>query len=99
MTILLAFIGLGIWLTLVVGFVALIRQTRSNGVKLTRIEAHQLNPRTRIAQAHFDNGPETPEKIGRKLASVSRGQRLVVGGDPESGLHRRLSGLSEAEDE
>lgn len=81
------------------GIYVLHRGLRGNSFFLENIENHQINPRTRIAQAKFDNGPPTPAKSAEKLGRVSRGQRLVVGGDPDSALHRKLSGLPEVAEE
>lgn len=78
--------------------IVLVRETRLSRFKLEHIENHQINPRTRIAQARFDNGPVTPTKTARQLGSMSRGQRKVVGGDSESELHRQLSGVVEETD-
>lgn len=69
----------------------ILAETRLNHQTLSAIETLQLNPRTRIAQARMDNGPDTMEKVGRRAGQVSRGRRVVVGGDTESQLHRDLS--------
>ena len=77
----------------------LIGETRLNWQKLNAIESHQLNPRTRISQARMDNTPDDEIKQGRRAGQVSRGKRIVVGGDPDSELHRSLTRGVEAEDD
>jgi hypothetical protein len=66
------------------------RNTRDSMVEIRDL---RLTSRTRFRQASMQSGATSEEQKLERLGRVSQGHRVVVGGDSNSELNRRLNGL------
>ena len=55
---------------------------------MTEVRDLRLTARTRVRRAKMQNGATSDEQKLERLGRASVGRRVVVGGDPDSELHR-----------
>lgn len=77
---------------------ALLDQAQVHTKTLGEIRQFQMNPRTRMKRARMRNKPRVIEDDLEKVGRIAAPRRVVVGGEPSSEQHHRLSRTTAVEE-